>query len=597
MAPTTGAIGLKGERGPQGPTGNTGPTGQQGPQGSRGEKGNPGAKGNDGLKGPIGNRGPKGDSGIPGETVNIGITGPAGATGPMGPAGATGPMGADGAPGATGNTGDTGPPGQNGTNGVDGAPSESSTINNINLSTYYSTLSDGNLNISLPSNTNNFIYQDIQTNIWQAINEGIPSGTINVIALESTGFIVGGTFIVVFNGANYSQPLIVNNIARYNTITSTWSALLGGTSGNVSAIVRDSAGDFYIGGQFSQVFAFPDKTGITQVNGIVKWNTSSSSWSVLNFGFSTSNVLSLAIDNTGTFVYAGGTFASAYNIPNSTSSSTPVLNIARWNVNTQIWSALVAGAGASSSSINALKLSSDNFLYVGGSFASVSGVVAANVAKFNLNTSTWSAVGGGVAGPSTTVVRTISIDYNQNVYCGGTFTYAYNGLNFTQPIYSANIVKFNSSSLLWESLSNGVNSTVNSSVIDNIGNLYIGGLFTLTNNYPITNINRIAIWKYNNWTPLANGFNSTVNSLTITSTNKLLVGGNFTTTTYAFNVLNPNIFGITTGLAESSMNLDNLWGIDLSVNGKFLHNLDYGNNYNVTVTNSGTPFILNLENY
>jgi hypothetical protein len=74
----------------------------------------------------------------------------------------------------------------------------------------------------------------------------------------------------------------------------------------------------------------------------------------------------------------------------------------------------------------------------------------------------------------------------------------------------------------------GVNGTVTAAVVDNWGNLYIGGVFTLAGNVRATNI---AKWNGSEWSPLAFGLggisSATVNALAVSGSN-VFAGGSFT---------------------------------------------------------------------
>jgi hypothetical protein len=80
----------------------------------------------------------------------------------------------------------------------------------------------------------------------------------------------------------------------------------------------------------------------------------------------------------------------------------------------------------------------------------------------------------------------------------------------------------------------GITGTINASVVDSKGNLYIGGLFTnsstnklSTSNGLSTTFNNIAMWNGSTWSSLNNGVSGTVNALAIDANDNLYVGGTF----------------------------------------------------------------------
>ena len=79
----------------------------------------------------------------------------------------------------------------------------------------------------------------------------------------------------------------------------------------------------------------------------------------------------------------------------------------------------------------------------------------------------------------------------------------------------------------WVSLGGvpGATGAVNAAVVDGLGNLYIGGNFTVVGN---TIANYIAQWNGSSWSPLGSGMNSWVYALAV-SGSTLYAGGYFTT--------------------------------------------------------------------
>ena len=90
-----------------------------------------------------------------------------------------------------------------------------------------------------------------------------------------------GTNYTVSNNTFYTSNFVPNF---------DWSALGSGLSGTPSppvcySIAKDSRGNFYVGGDFTEA------GGVVSVNNIAKWNPSTSSWSPLGDRFVRTSML------------------------------------------------------------------------------------------------------------------------------------------------------------------------------------------------------------------------------------------------------------------------------------------------------------------
>jgi hypothetical protein len=153
--------------------------------------------------------------------------------------------------------------------------------------------------------------------------------------------------------------------------------------GAVEATAVDSAGNLYIGGDFTKV-------GNMTANYIAKWD--GKSWSPLGSGMSGS-VFALAVS--GTDLYAGGTFTNA--------GGNPANYVAKWDGNN--WTSL--GTGVNPIGVLALAVSG-NDLYVGDFFITAGGSPANHIAKWN--GSSWSALGSGVDNPRVVAMTVVGND-------------------------------------------------------------------------------------------------------------------------------------------------------------------------------------------
>jgi hypothetical protein len=296
--------------------------------------------------------------------------------------------------------------------------------------------------------------------------------------------------LAAVSGESYS------NIMAYEYDGTSWfSAIVGGELGttkfaqagldlDVYAVARDSAGNLYVGGNFTSA-------GGLAANRIAKWN--GTSWSAFGAGINGS-VDALAVDSSGN-VYAGGNFTSAGGATRN--------YIAKWNGTS--WSGLGTGM---SDRVYALSVDSSGNLYAGGDFLSANGVSVNRIAKWN--GSAWTSLATGV----NNTVRALRV-HGSNLYVAGAFTTAGGST-------ASRIATWTGSS--WLSVGTGMNDTINALTLDASGNLYAGGVFTTAGGIAA---NRVAKWSGGVWSNLSTGVISDVRSLAVDSAGTLHVGGDF----------------------------------------------------------------------
>jgi len=291
-------------------------------------------------------------------------------------------------------------------------------------------------------------------------------GNVNALAVDSNNNIyVGGAFTLLGDGTT------ANNIAKWDSATSTWSILGSGVNGTVKAIGIDSSDNIYVGGTFTSA------GGVT-VSNIAKWTSSAPGWSNVGGGVTgtgTSTVNSIAISFND--VYVGGIFTST-----GGSSGTPTVaanNIAKWNSTASTWSALGAVPGGVNGTVNSIAIESNNYVFVGGNFTTANNTAlpANNIAVWGpiASTPVWSSLGSGGGGVNGTV-NSIAIDSNDNIYVGGAFTTAKNST--TSNISANYIAKWinGSQNPSWQTVgqftgyNNGLSSAVSSISINNSNN-------------------------------------------------------------------------------------------------------------------------------
>lgn len=338
-------------------------------------------------------------------------------------------------------------------------------------------------------------------------NFGGSNGSISAFAVDSSDNVYAtGSFLRA--GSCLTN---CNYLAKWNPITSAWSSLSSNPPISVSALAFDSAGNLYVGGQFTSAGSC---TGANGCNRVAKWDPVNLTWSALGTGMSSGSVNALAFDSNG-ILYAGGSFTSAG------TCTTGCISIAKWNPGNSTWSALGTGFG-SGTNVYALAFDGANTLYVGGFFTSAGNCTlnCTNIAKWDIANSTWSALGTGLSGGSAYV---LALD-GSNLYVGGQFTSA-GGCSSG----CAKVAKWNISNSTWSALDTGISgSYVTALALDSASNLYAGGTFTSAGSCT-TGCSNLAKWNGTAWSALGTSVNSSVIALAFTSMGNLYIGGQFTT--------------------------------------------------------------------
>jgi len=313
-------------------------------------------------------------------------------------------------------------------------------------------------------NANHIARFNTQTNTWSTLGLGGNgvNGTVNALAIDGNFLYVGGSF----TQANVGGPTVsVSNLARFNLSTSTWQSVGGGVDGFVYALAV-SGNNLFVGGGFSIA------GGSTITRGIARLNLSNNTWSalgsvgLLQLG---AQVYTLAID--GDTLFVGGNF--------STDNTSNFNAIASVNWQTNQWAKLGSGTGNGVGNTNpfpppfvqVIALSGDT-LFVGGRFerANQGGVpvTANNLAMFRRSTNTWFPILSGSFSGVANTVYSLFHD-RQNVWVGGIFSNA-------GSISANRIARYNLVSQTWSAVgtaaSNGVGGVIGIPSPSNTPNIY-----------------------------------------------------------------------------------------------------------------------------
>ena len=293
---------------------------------------------------------------------------------------------------------------------------------------------------------------------WHALGSGIQPCQycrVNALGVGSDGSLyVGGSF-------TSAGGVAANNIARWDSATSSWHPLGSGTNSTVNALAVGPDGTLYAGGFFSSAGGVP-------AYGVARWNETVATWEPLGSGIGGYvNALTVAPDGS---LYAGGDFYSAGGLQAN--------NIARWDG--AEWQPLGSGIeGDANTWVQALAIGTDGSLYVGGKFFYAGGAPAGNIARWD--GAAWHAQGG-----TNGAVQDLTLDPNGSLVLGGSFSYAGAGILVNR------IARWNPKTATYEAFGSGMDNSVGALLAAPDGAIYAGGIFTTAGGL---SSHRIARWN------------------------------------------------------------------------------------------------------
>jgi hypothetical protein len=327
--------------------------------------------------------------------------------------------------------------------------------------------------------TGGAVDKEIQAYYDGGLSDGLPQGwtevdtTIRFIAPDPIFYATSETATALDSNDSTTFGLV------HGKVNGSWSNLgASGDLGTVLSIVEDDT-YIYIGGSFTNY------DGVGAADRIARYHKTNQTWSGLGSGLN-GNVNGLAIAANGdliavgNFTNAGGVGAADY--------------IAKWNGSA--WSALgTPNSGATISSMNAVAIGINEYIYVGGDFTNLAGIGNADHIAY-WDGSSWNAMGTGAA---TAQVSSLAANTTINeIYAGGSFT------NMGGVANADGIAKWDGSA--WSALGTGSTSNdVKALAIDASGNLYAGGSFTSIGG---VSVNRVAYWNSTSWRDIGAPFDS-----------------------------------------------------------------------------------------
>jgi hypothetical protein len=363
------------------------------------------------------------------------------------------------------------------------------------------------------------------------VGNGVNSPVLSIKTDSSNNIIVGGTHSVSYE----NQSAIVSKyISYYKDLTYTWDPLTQitlpyGVNGTVNAVAYDGNDLIYAAGTFNSA-------GGLLCNNIAIYIIGKQQWRPLIDNVTCETgvggiVNALYYNTSNNTLYVGGSFTTAGGLSAS--------NVAIWDANSETWSTF-SGSGPTGT-VYALEYvpvqGLQGLLYVGGLFTSItSGPSVGYIAYWDIALNTWNALPGLGSGNGTNhQVNAIKFYYANNLlFVGGVFTFVDAG---GVPSIAANyIATWDYGSNTWADIG-GTNNIVRaleycpSSSGAGADYMLVGGDFTLVNALS-TSANYIATYDVSSatWNPLgANDVNAAVYSISYESVSKFVYfGGGFT---------------------------------------------------------------------
>ncbi len=165
---------------------------------------------------------------------------------------------------------------------------------------------------------------------------------------------------------DYKSGMPKSYIKKFNGVVWTTLAEIGGFNNSIS-VMKEYNGELYVGGQFMEF------EGITNANGLVKWN--GSKWSAVGAGFDKASFAQIrAMEVFNNKLYVGGGFDSIAGIK--------LKNLAVWDGTNWTAGPTCKYDSGRYSIVQSLKVFNSS-LFIGGTFEKVNSVSCKNVARFD----------------------------------------------------------------------------------------------------------------------------------------------------------------------------------------------------------------------
>lgn len=310
----------------------------------------------------------------------------------------------------------------------------------------------------------------LDSGAWSALGSGVSGEVFVITPLDSGEVVFGGRL-------RYSGDVLPRSIARYQPSTDTWLDRSDqknpiASEGGANAIVSLPGGDLLVGGGFESVGGQPSK-------GFARKSASTGRWSAVSEGTS-GPVLAFATlpETAGGGLIVGGSFVGAGGIKAD--------GVARYTPSSATWSSTGPGVDEEwgDARVNAMLAMPDGRVVVGGLFSSAGGVEASCVAAFDPLSGAWGPLGTGLAGnaPGQAVYALAALP-DGDVVVGGDFA-------FTGGVLCGRIARCNLETNTWSPVGGWIDGSVLALAVLPGGDIVAGGRFTSTSDGAAHNIAR-----------------------------------------------------------------------------------------------------------
>ncbi len=217
-----------------------------------------------------------------------------------------------------------------------------------------------------------------------------PGAGVNNIFVSLTGndgYIYFGGSYSNFGGDTEYDVVVRYDGERYLQLGQGFQCQSCGT-GSVRALAKDSIGNIYIGGFFDAAVNFDGS--VVPSHNLVKWNIQTETYEAIGAGAGINNVRSLFFRNDT--LYVGGSFDEVYNLTDTITAE----GIALYDFNAGLWSAMPNGPDFVNGTVDIrdIKEARDGKIMVSGFFNKVDTLSGSGVARWNPHTG-WDNFGGG----------------------------------------------------------------------------------------------------------------------------------------------------------------------------------------------------------
>lgn len=309
----------------------------------------------------------------------------------------------------------------------------------------------------------NIVSFDTGTMTWEELGGGVDRAVlpgVDALLISDEGVFVGGSFDQAIQPDG--DALAVNNVTRWDPVGETWNSLGEGTEDLLHAMAFGPDGLLYATGEWEVGEAEPEL--------LRRWD--GQMWEAVGLGPAESannyGHYGASFLASGDRLYMGfiGYYLFEGNNPNS---------FLHWyEPGNEKWGVLGGpGTDGFTEDVFALATGFDGVTYAGGLFRFAGTEQVDYVARWDVPTESWAALGRGMNQP----VGELLVHRSGSVYVGGAFSEAYEGEGST--VVAHRIARWDPQAERWAALGGGIRSGgVGSLTEAGDGTLYVGGSFS-----------------------------------------------------------------------------------------------------------------------